>query len=211
MDNSNKLWPVDQLLKEISKVESKYIKIKSNDLSVVISILSFADNETLKCFPSIESIAARCLKTPRRVRDVIKRLIKNEIFKITHRYKPEGDMDSNLYEFYPQNIWKAGAKCILPTKKRWGTNDTYGRVQMTPTGRVQMTPLTTHTTTHITKRAFVQKEKNEKKHSFSFSMDQMANEERHIKMHEQLKKIERGDPMPDNIRREINKALGQLK
>ena len=170
MDN-NKLWPVDQLLESISRVEHQYIKIKSNDLSVVIAILKFADNTTLKSFPSIEKIAAISLKTPRRVRDVIKRLVKNKIFTMTERHTKEGDRDSNLYEFHPNNVWGVGAKCTLPTRKGWGTNDTYRRVQMTPTppggGRVQMTPLTTNTllTTNITKKSFDDKKLTKGKHN----------------------------------------------
>lgn len=47
---------------------------------------------------------------------------------------------------------------------------------------------------------------NSKKHDFADSMNQMANEKRHIEEHEQRKQEEKWAPMPDNIR-EIIKGL----
>lgn len=53
------------------------------------------------------------------------------------------------------------------------------------------------------------KTENAKKHPFAESMDQMANEERHIKEHEHRKNEERRGGMPDHIREAINKSLGK--
>ena len=39
MDNITKLWPVNQLLDWLSKIETKFVRVKSNDLTVLIAIL----------------------------------------------------------------------------------------------------------------------------------------------------------------------------
>lgn len=45
---------------------------------------------------------------------------------------------------------------------------------------------------------------NSKRHDFADSMDQMANEDRHIREHEERKQVEKFSPMPEDFREMIN-------
>src|SRR5579863_9771999 len=105
MMSEKKLWPLNQFLDWLEKVNSKLINIKSNDISVIIAILKFTNKKTLECYPSIEKICRLTLKDKKSVRIVLKRLVKNEIFTIKKRFTQAGDRDSNLYKFNPEKLW----------------------------------------------------------------------------------------------------------
>jgi len=179
MDNITKLWPVNQLLDWLSKIETKFVRVKSNDLTVLIAILKFANNESLDCWPSIEKIARITLKSKIRVRDVIKRLIKLKILVSTERYSIEGDRDSNMYKYNPNMLWEVGAICSLP----WITNVAHRRLQTLP--------LTTNTTNHVTKKHLASQKYNQKQTQPMASVTSQSTSSGNINQ----KRQEKGSPL----------------
>jgi hypothetical protein len=75
--------------------------LSANERAVALVIFSFADLETLTCYPTIETICKRAHVGRNTVSRTTGLLVELDLVKITKRRGKRGRYDRNLYDFNP--------------------------------------------------------------------------------------------------------------
>lgn len=182
---TNNLWPVNQILEWIDKVDKKFLTIKSNELPIILAIAKFC-NSSWYAYPSVIRISNICLKDKKSTEDVLKRLALKKIILVKERFKKNGSRDTNGYTLLVDNLWGVGANSPLPQ----------GRIYPYPRG--ESAPLTIQTTNHVNKK---QRSSSSVSTQNIQSKSQMRREQKNIQENEEFKKA----CMPENLRAKIDK------